>query len=158
MRQFVSALTLMTLAASPAVAESDPRVWNSSEFEGRAMLGYSQPESDDVFITFSCDQGSGAVRVFFAASSEKVKTGETLDFTVTADKTKAVLRGAASQNMMDGVPSLNAYLGASDPFFAALAAGKGTLTVSFKGESLSAPLKSMGKQGRTFNGKCKAQM
>jgi hypothetical protein len=148
----------LAIFSGTAHAEPDPRVWNLSEFEGRTTLAYSQPESDDVFVTFSCYEGSGAVTVFFAASSEKVKAGETLDFTLTADKTKASLRGGASNNMMDGVPSLNAYLGAVDPFFGALAAGKGALTVSFIGEAQSVPLTSMGKKGKTFNAKCKAQM
>jgi hypothetical protein len=141
-----------------AAAEPDPRVWNLSEFEGRSILSFSQPESDDVFITFSCSEGSGAISVFYSASSEKVKAGETLDFAVSAGKAKATLRGGASQNLMDGVPSLNAFLGSSDPFFSALAAGKGTLSVSFKGETQSVPLSSIGKQGRTFNGKCKPSM
>jgi hypothetical protein len=146
------------LFTSAAFAEPDPRVWNLSEFEGRSTLAYSQPESDDVMITFSCSEGSGAVSVFVAATSEKVKTGETLDFAVTAGTAKTNLRGGASQNMMDGVPSLNAYLGSTDPFFRALAAGKGSLTVEFKGERQTAPLRSMGKKGAAFNGKCKPQM
>lgn len=148
----------LVATAVSASAEPDPRVWNLIASEGRSILSYSQPESDDVFITFSCSEGSGAVTVFFAASSESVKTGETLDFSLTAGTAKAALRGGASQNMMDGVPSLNAFLGATDPIFAALAAGKGALTVAFKGEKHSVPLRSMGKSGGTFNKKCKASM
>jgi hypothetical protein len=155
-------ITLLAAAlavfSGAAYAEPDPRVWNLSEHEGRTTLAFSQPESDDVFVTFSCYEGSGAVTVFFAASSAKVKAGETLDFTMAVGTARAALRGGASQNMMDGVPSLNGFLGAADPFFAALAAGKGALAVSFKGETQSAPLKSMGKKGAQFNTKCKAQM
>lgn len=156
MRHFLAAIAWSTLLATPAFAEPDRRVWNLSAFEGRMILSFSQPETDNVFITFSCSEGSGIVTVVFGASSDKVTAGETLDFVLKVGATTANLRGGASQNLLDGVPSLNGSLGASDPVFTALATGTGTLTVAFKGEMRSVSLGSMRSQGRDFNTKCKA--
>lgn len=147
----------LALTHSAWAEEPDPRVWTLSENEGKHILSFSQPETDDVMVVMSCQGGS--VDVFVAASSEKVKPGETVDFTFTVGKAKASLRGGASVNELDGIPSLNAGIGIADPFFAGLAGAKKTdsFSITVRGDTQSASMASLGKKGRDFAAKCKPQ-
>jgi hypothetical protein len=144
-------------AAAIAQPADDPRIWNLGEHEGKVFLSFAQPETDDVMVNFQCNLGAGTVDIFIAAASEKLKPGETADFTLSAGAVSAQFRGGASVNLMDGVPSLSAVAGVNDPFFAGLAAAKAKdiFAIAAKGDTQKASLKSLGGKGKSFAAKCK---
>lgn len=152
-----AALLLFCLFVPATLAQEDGRAWTLSEREGRMMLSFGTPESDDVMLTLSCSRGNGAVTVFVVAASEKLTPGETAEATLTIGKVRSTLRGGASVNMMDGIPSLSAVVGAAEPIFQALTGDAGVLAISVKGEVQRAPLRSLRANGAKFRTACMPQ-
>jgi hypothetical protein len=141
------------LAAS-AQAKS---AWSLNEADGRTVLFYGVQDSpEEVDIMFVC-KGGGAVEATLPRSSEKVKSGTDVSFTMTIGKTKAQFHGAASDNHLDGIPSATAMAGIRNPVFQALA-GKGVLVIEVAGTKYTAPLSGMGKKAKAFLDTCKPTM
>jgi hypothetical protein len=153
------ALILAAALTFSAAAEAKP-VWmlnDGKDSDVNASLYFGVPDSpEEVDILLMC-HGGGGVEITILRTSEKVKSGTDVTFTMTVGKTKAQFHGAAVDNQLDGIATAVAHAGVRNPVLQALT-GKGDLLVEVGGAKISAPLASMGKKAKTFLDKCKSNM
>lgn len=154
--------TIIVFAAAlgfSAAAQAKP-VWmlnTGQDSDVNASLMFGEPDSpEEIDIIFAC-QGGGGVEITLSRTSEKVKPGTDISFTMSIGKTRAQFYGAAVDNQLDGIPTAVAHAGVRNPVLQALT-GKGDLLVEVGGAKISAPLASMGKNAKTFLEKCKSNM
>jgi hypothetical protein len=153
MRMLIISTAALALAAS-AQAKS---VWALDDSDSRTALFYGVQDSpEEVDIIFACT-GGGAVEVTLPRTSEELKFGTDVTFTMTIGKAKSTLSGGTSDNQLDGIPTAVAMAGVKNPVIQALTA-KGDLVVQVGKTKYAAPLATMGKKAKTFLEKCKSNM
>lgn len=150
----VSGLAAALVLSAAAEAKS---LWTLNEADGRTVLFFGVQDSpEEIDVMLSC-QGGGGVEVTILRTSDKVKSGTDVSFSMSAGKAKAQFHGAAVDNHLDGIPTAVAYAGVRNPVLQALT-GKGVLVVEAGGAKITAPLATMGKKAKTFLDKCKSNM
>jgi hypothetical protein len=151
-----AALTGSALGHGPANAREE-RVWTLSGLEEKKpdsiSLAYAVPESDYVTFIFSCKPKSGEVSLVVAETSVKLKPGKKATAELSVRETRASAAGKLTPNEEAGAPSFEGRLPASDPIFAAMAAG-GTLAVAVGPSRETAPLKGAADKIGKFAAAC----
>ena len=151
------ALMIGAAALALSAAANAKSLWILNEADGRTALFFGVEDSpEEIDVMFAC-QGGGGVEVTILRTSEKVRSGTDVTFTMAIGKTKTQLQGAAVDNHLDGIPTAVAQAGVRNPVLQALT-GKGELLVDVGGAKISAPLATMGKKAKTFLDKCKPTM
>ncbi len=152
---FAGALILATL--SSAQAEPNARVWTLGGLEEKnadsIYLGFGVPETDDSLGSFTCKPGSGAVKIWIAETSDKLKAGEKATAILSVGETKAKVAGKLMPNEEAGVPSFEGSIAAKDPIFAAMVGGD-TLVVAVGPAKHDAPLTGAGEKFKKFAAAC----
>jgi hypothetical protein len=142
---------------SAAASAKEEQVWTLSGLKDKkadaVTLEYGMPETDWLTVIFSCKPGSGAVDVFVAETSVKLKPGRKATATLAAGSAKATFPGKLLVNEEAGAPSFRGLLPASDAIFPALAGG-GTLTITVGPAKSTAPLKDAAEKARKFTAAC----
>ena len=148
---FAGALILAT-----SQRPTDQRVWTLGGLEEKnadsIYLGYGVPETDDSLGSFTCKPGSGAVKIWIAETSDKLKAGGKATAILSVGETKAKVAGKLMPNEEAGVPSFEGSLPAKDPIFAAMAGGE-TLVIAV-GPASDAPLTGAADKFKKFAAAC----
>lgn len=151
------ALIVGAAALALSAAASAKSLWTLNDTDGRTVLFYGVEDSpEEIDVMFSC-QGGGGVEVTILRTSEKVKSGTDIAFSMSIGKAKAQFHGAAVDNQLDGIPTAVAQAGVRNPVLQALTE-KGELLVEVGGAKISAPLATMGKKAKKFLDTCKSNM
>jgi hypothetical protein len=147
---FVASVCLAA-SAFPALAAD---TWMASNAEGKSIIMYGVVDSpEEITLVLSCE-GGGGVEIFVARGSDKLTPGQSVDFTMSVGAVKSTFKGAAYQNLLDGIPSVKAIGGLNEQVFKALK-GRGTLVIDIAGEKTNVALQSLGSKGSKFLAACK---
>lgn len=152
-----AALVLGLALAPPAARAAEERVWTLGGLEDKnadsIYLGYGVPESDDSFGSFTCAPASGAVKIWIAETSGKLKPGKPATAVLSVGETKTRVAGKLMPNEEAGVPSFEGSFKAADPIFRALAGGI-ALEIVVGPSKQSAPLTGAGDKFKKFAAAC----
>jgi hypothetical protein len=111
-------LAALMLGSAPSLAQE--RIWTLDQTDAEVYLVFGVPETDDVGVSFWCNQQSGIVKLYFPNSDPKLKPGTEVNFKLEVGGKSYPLKGKTAFNEESTGTSLEAELKTTDPMFAAL--------------------------------------
>jgi hypothetical protein len=111
-------LATLVLGSAPSLAQE--RIWTLEQTDAEVYLVFGVPETDDVGVSFWCNQQSGIVRLYFPDSDPKLKPGAEVNFKLEVAGKSYPLKGKTAVNEESTGTSLEAELKTTDSMFAAL--------------------------------------
>ena len=113
-------LAILVLGSAPSLAQE--RIWTLDQTDAEVYLVFGVPETDDVGVSFWCNQQSGIVKLYFPESDPELKPAVEVNFELEVAGKIYPLKGKTAFNEESTGTSLEAELKTTDPVFAALQA------------------------------------
>lgn len=111
-------LATLVLGSAPSLAQE--RIWTLDQTDAEVYLVFGVPETDDVGVSFWCNQQSGIVKLYFPESDPTLKPGAEVNFKLEVAGKSYPLKGKTAVNEESMGTSLEAELKTTDTVFAAL--------------------------------------
>lgn len=124
------AFTLVAASALPAAAQVKMS-WGTSDTDKGSVLFFGVPETDNSFISFTCDRGNDTVLVSSHIGSKGLKASDPAKIILTAGKVKKEFSGKGIAN--DEAASVDVDAGGKLADIKAVLAGGKMMVIETKG-------------------------
>jgi len=134
-------------------ASADERQWIGTANVGSVVLAYGTPDSDDVAISFSCDQTTKALTVSVILEPADAKDGMRVDVMLASESGQIVLNATGQRLAMDDSFMLQATTRLDPSLRRILTEGR-TLSIRASGSTDTIPLAGAREQAQKLIDAC----
>lgn len=136
--------------------DGSPRIWRYVRSADGPLLSFGARRGDDILIAFSCQPGSGTVRVVAHNASPGTKRGDPARLRLHSGKERVEIAGTAFADTKQKRLDVGGILRGTEMLVDMFKAGE-TMIIELPGRKVGVSLKTLGRKAEQFAAACNAK-
>jgi hypothetical protein len=136
--------------------DGSARIWRYVRNAQGPLLSFGARKGDDILIAFSCQPGSGTVRIVAHNASSGTKRGDPARLRITSGKERLEVAGTAFADTKQKRLDVGGILRGTELLLDVFKGGE-TMIIELPGRKVGVSMKTLGRKGEQFAAACNAK-